>query len=366
MVIAAGGTGGHLYPAVAVAEAVCERMSAEVVFVGTGRELEQRIVRGAGFQLEALSLEPVTGKGVRGLCKALVIFPARFLQAVRLIRRIRPNVVLGFGGFPSVLPVLAACLLGVPTILHEQNGEVGLANRLLSLVAGRVFAAPGARGFWRTPRAGVVHLNNPVRRSLRSIAPWDAPRAGEPLRLLVLGGSQGAMAVNSAVVAMLRELADLPLRIRHQTGASDYGRIVELYKELGTSSASVEPFIDDMAAAYGEAHLIISRAGAMSVAEVAESGRPAIFIPLPIARSHQRRNVCFLEEAGAAVVVEQGDGFSERLTVAVRGMLSDHALLGRMAAGAARVAGASHEPSSAVIATAAIAAGAAAHSGGSQ
>lgn len=331
LLIAAGGTGGHLFPALAVAEALRDQIPAEVIFVGTGRELEQKIVGGAGFELRALSLQPVTGRGGLGVLKVLGLFPVRFFQAIRLVRSIRPTVVFGFGGYPSVLPVLAAFLLRIPRVVHEQNAEVGLANRLLGIVATKIFAAPGAQGFWLGADAKVTHLNNPVRKILSNIPDWSPPEADAPLRVLVLGGSQGATSVNTAIVNLLPQLAKRSVSVRHQAGKADAERVRAAYEAFPDLHAVVEPFIDDMAAAYRDAHLIVSRAGAMSAAEIAECGRPAIFVPLPIARSHQRQNVTFLERFEAAVVVEQGEGFDQRLAETLLRLVDSRDTLAHMA-----------------------------------
>ncbi len=349
VVIAAGGTGGHLFPAVAVGEAIDALGPAEIIFVGTGRELERRIIGGAGYRLESLSLPPVTGRGVWGAARVLGELPVRLVQALRLLQSVRPAVVLGFGGYPSVLPVLAAWLMRVPRVIQEQNAEVGLANRLLSLFATHVFAAPGAAGFWCSRRR-VTHVNNPVRKALDGIRRWSPPGPGEPFRLLVLGGSQGATAVNSAVLAAVGRLQGSRLEVHHQTGANDFDRVANAYRQIPGVPAVVEPFIENMGAAYGNAHLIISRAGAMSAAEIAEAGRPALFVPLPIARSHQRQNVRFLEEAGAALVVEQGEGFDARFAEALAGLMDDAQRLEAMAGAARRSARAGERRSADVVA----------------
>lgn len=352
IVFAAGGTGGHIFPALAVAEAAGEILPVKVLFVGTGKELERRIVGAAGYELTALSLAPVTGRGKLGLLAVVLSLPYRMWCCLRLFSRIKPAVVYGFGGYPSVLPILSACCLRIPCVIHEQNAEVGLANRLLGLFAKRIFAARGALGFWGGRDKGVVTVNNPVRKVMSEVASWKAPNQNEPLRLLILGGSQGAVSVNSAVIGLLPELKKRNLEIVHQSGESDFERVSKAYEESGFRGGKVVAFLSDMAAAYANAHLVVSRAGAMSAAEISATARPAIYIPLPIARAHQRENVRFQEEFGAAVVVEQDSNFAHHLERAILAIIDDPERLRAMATRAEQSRESETERSAAQIARA--------------
>ena len=317
ILLAAGGTGGHIYPAIAVAQALSQNPNVRVQFVGVGREIEEKLVRGAGFEYQILPFVPLLGGGLPGLIKLCFALPIGVFRAWRLFTKLKPASVGGFGGYPSFLPMFVAYLRGVSSVLQEQNVKVGVANKLLSLFACKIYAVPGAEGFWRSDY--VSELLNPVRDVISKVKPWRKPKAGEKLRLLIIGGSQGAVSLNSAIIEILPQLGNF--EIVHQAGKNDIKRLREAYAEH--PNARVESFIDDMASEYERAQIIISRAGAMSVAEIATAGRPAIFVPLPIAGAHQEQNARPLEAAGAARIIRQDENLAEMLSASLA-ELSSH------------------------------------------
>ena len=320
LAIAGGGTGGHLFPGIAVAEAAQKASDQhEVLFVGSGRELEQRLVRDAGFEIENLPATAIVGKGLRGILRFALSLPRGLAGAMQLLRRFEADIVIGSGGYVSFVPAFAAIVRRIPLVLLEPNVQVGLANKVLSLFARRIFAVPGAKGFWRT--SALVSIPNPVREKFYSLPPARLLSANpERLSLLVFGGSQGARSLNDAVLAVSELLAEVD--VVHQTGASDLARVAESYRGANLTNTRVAPFVEDMASAYRDADLVICRAGAMTVAELQAVGRPAIFVPLPIAGGHQRENCRELVEAGAALSVEDGEATAEELREILTELLS--------------------------------------------
>jgi UDP-N-acetylglucosamine--N-acetylmuramyl-(pentapeptide) pyrophosphoryl-undecaprenol N-acetylglucosamine transferase len=339
VIIAGGGTGGHLYPGIAIAEEVTARPGGEVLFVGTARGLEAKLVPAAGFPLELIEVSGLKRQGWLGLLRGLVRLPRAFLASRAILRRYRPDLVIGVGGYASGPIVLAAALSGLPTAIQEQNSHPGLTNRLLGHVVRRVFVAFDDAGRYfaheKTGRHG-----NPVRRNfLRQVGGPELPRGEDPSRstLLVVGGSQGARAVNDLVVEMVAILArrgTLPPHILHQTGAADFDRLRERYAALSLGgSLEVRPYIDDMPAALARAGLVIGRAGALTLAELAIVGCPAILIPLPTAADdHQTRNARAFERAGAAVMIPQPRASAADLADLVSSLLGDPARRSQMAA----------------------------------
>ena len=348
-VFAAGGTGGHIMPALAVAQALC-RLGPDyrIVFLGTGKEIEKRLVIGAGFPLIAVPSAPWAGRGLAGVVKCLLTIPRALVSVLRVCRREQPDVVVGFGGYPSVVPFIAAWLCRIPCILHEQNVEVGLANRLLSLFATRLFSVIGAHGFWST--RPVRELPNPVRLAFSSIPAWQHPAPGEGYRLLVVGGSQGAVTLNDAVLGCLDVLDRHNVEIAHQAGELDLERLTKAYSAAKYRHVRVVPFFDDIVREYEACHLVICRAGALTVAEVGAAGRPAIFVPLRIARGHQAENAKFLVRAGAARLIEQNTTTVSALRKELEGLLADPALLSQMARASRELAVAAGRPAAEIIA----------------
>jgi UDP-N-acetylglucosamine--N-acetylmuramyl-(pentapeptide) pyrophosphoryl-undecaprenol N-acetylglucosamine transferase len=321
LLIAGGGTGGHLFPGMAVAEEVVRR-GGQVMFVGTSRGLEARAVPAAGYPLELLEVSGLKRVGPVATLRSLLRLPKAFFRSLAILRRFRPDAVLGVGGYASGPMVLAAALWGYPSAIQEQNSVPGITNRILSrLVRVVMVAFEETRAFF--PAHKIETTGNPVRQKL--VAALSDGAAGDPgeARILVVGGSQGAKGVNELVLAAVEILAkngSLPA-IVHQTGPSDLDRCTERYRTLGLADrVEVRPFIDDMATAYHQASVVVARAGALTLAELAIAGRPAILIPLPTAADdHQNKNAARFAQAGAAVVLDQRSGTGAQLA----GLLGD-------------------------------------------
>ena len=306
IMVLAGGTGGHVYPALAVARALQAR-SQDVVWLGTQKGLEARVVPAAGIPIEWVSVSGLRGKGAATLLLAPFRLLLALTQSLKAMQKHRPAAVLGMGGFVSGPGGVAAWLTRRPLVIHEQNAVAGLTNRLLARLARVVLQAfPGSF----SSRFNAETVGNPVREDIAAIEEPGrryAARKG-PVRLLVLGGSQGAQALNEIVPAALDLLPqELEPEVRHQTGERTAEAARAAYAALGIR-AELTPFIEDMAAAYAWADLVICRAGALTVAELAAAGLPAIFIPFPAAvDDHQTANATPLAEAGAATIVQQRD-----------------------------------------------------------
>lgn len=336
VLVAGGGTGGHLFPGLAVAD----RLRADgyrVAFVGTERGIEAEIVPRAGHRLHVVPAAPVRGRSAAGIAKGLVATARGVGAARRLVAELRPAVVLGVGGYASVATGIAARLAGVPVVLQEQNAVAGLANRLLGRVATRICV-----GFREAtiafPADRVVYTGNPVRESIASLERRRRPDGR--LGLLVFGGSQGSRRINDAMLGALEVLGRRlgRLAILHQAGRADADRVAAGYRERGVE-ADVRPFVDDMAAAYGAADLVVARAGAMSCAEITVAGLPSVLVPYPhAAGDHQRHNARALVEAGAAVMIEDGACDAETLGGELASLVDDEARRHRMAARARAVA----------------------------
>jgi UDP-N-acetylglucosamine--N-acetylmuramyl-(pentapeptide) pyrophosphoryl-undecaprenol N-acetylglucosamine transferase len=304
VIIAGGGTGGHFFPALAVAQALVARHPcARVLFVGTSRGIEARLAPRNGFSLRTLTASGFAGVGILKRLEALASLPVALAQSVWILIRFRPGAVVGVGGYASFPMGLAAGLGGFPLLLLEQNVSPGLANRLLKRAA-RVVAVAFPQTLAAFPGKGRL-MGNPVRASLTAVGPEAEPQA--PLRLLVFGGSRGARAVNEAFVQAAPRLAAFPggIEILHQTGADDVERVRRAYAAAGIG-ARVEPFIDAMEEAYAWCHACVCRAGATTVAELAAVRRPALLVPFPhAAGDHQTLNARGLAELGAALWADQ-------------------------------------------------------------
>ena len=334
VIIAGGGTGGHLFPGIALAEALAARGD-RVTFVGTAAGIEVRAVPAAGFALRLIPGAQVRGGGLARAARGIAATVRGVARALDVLRELRPDLVVGVGGYASVAIVAAARLRRTPIVLLEQNTVPGVASRTLGRVAGRICVgfAEAATYF---PPDRCVHTGNPVRAAVLAAPVGTHPTPG----LLVFGGSQGARRVNDAMLDAATRLGALggALRIHHQTGTADHDRIVAGYARLGIP-ARVDAFVTDMGAAYAEADLVVARAGAMSCAEITARGLPAILVPYPhAADDHQRRNAEVLVRAGAATLIPDRELDGERLAAALRPLLADADVRGRMAA-AARAAG---------------------------
>ncbi len=325
LMIAGGGTGGHIYPALAIAQEFMARgPSRKVVFVGTPRGLEVRIVPRAGFPLELISIGGLKGKSILESVGNLFRLPLAFTAASGLISRHRPDVILGVGGYASGPTLVAGRLRGIPTMIHEQNAFPGLTNRLLSRVATQIAVAfPEALARFGKP--GVV-TGNPIRKEF-----FDQPaNSMEPdpakIRVLIFGGSQGSRILNDTMTGALLFLARLKdqLEIVHQTGPGEHPKVVDAYKASAFNGARVVPYLDAMAEEMRRADLVVSRAGAMTIAELAASGRPAILVPFALAtNNHQEVNARVMEAAGAALVITEKELSAERLAGAISALATD-------------------------------------------
>jgi UDP-N-acetylglucosamine--N-acetylmuramyl-(pentapeptide) pyrophosphoryl-undecaprenol N-acetylglucosamine transferase len=315
IILAGGGTGGHLFPGLAVAREFQRRDAmTEILFVGTSQGIEARVLPREGFNLEMLTVRGLKGRGVRGLLEACVGVPASVLRSLAIIRAFRPDVVIGLGGYASGPMLLAATGRGIPRVIMEQNLRPGFTNKLLGRLVHRVFTAyTDSSRFFNGAR--VIQTGNPVRWQTLPAVP-----ATERFNLLVFGGSGGARRINFTVVEALTRLTDLAvgLQITHQTGEADFAAIKAAYSKL-PFSAAVTPFIEGMDEAYARADLIVCRAGATTVAELTAFGKAAILVPYPYAiYDHQRGNAEALAAAGAAEVMLDQELNGEHLAARVR------------------------------------------------
>jgi UDP-N-acetylglucosamine--N-acetylmuramyl-(pentapeptide) pyrophosphoryl-undecaprenol N-acetylglucosamine transferase len=303
ILIMAGGTGGHVYPALALARVLVDR-GHKVHWLGTERGIEARLVPAAGYPLHVLDIGGIRGHSLATKVRAPLRIGKAVGQAARIIRSINPDVVVGLGGFAAGPGGVAAKLLRKPLVIHEQNAKAGTTNKLLSRLADRVLSAyPDV-----LPKSECI--GNPVRQDIENLpspAERFAGRVG-PVRLLVLGGSLGAVAINETVPGALASLPDdLRPIVRHQTGEKHIDQTVAIYREANIE-ADVVAFIEEMSEALGWADLVICRAGALTVAELAATGVAAVLIPFPFAiDDHQTANAQFLANAGAAIVKQQRD-----------------------------------------------------------
>jgi UDP-N-acetylglucosamine--N-acetylmuramyl-(pentapeptide) pyrophosphoryl-undecaprenol N-acetylglucosamine transferase len=312
--IAAAGTGGHIYPGIAVAKEIVRRDSrSQIRFVGTARGLENRLVPQAGFELSIIDSAGLKSVGAVARLRSLAKLPRSFLDARRIIREFQPDVVIGAGGYVSGPVLLTAALLKLPTIVFESNALPGWTNRKLARFVDKA-AVTFEASLPFFGGKGVV-IGNPVRREF-----FELPvRQREPSRLsiLIFGGSQGAHAINEAMIAALPELETQrkALRLTHQTGEADFERVRSAYLNAGWSEqAEVRRYIDDMVKSFAAADLVISRAGATTTAELIAAGKAAIMIPFPLAADdHQRKNAEALEAKGAAKMILQKDLTGARL-----------------------------------------------------
>jgi UDP-N-acetylglucosamine--N-acetylmuramyl-(pentapeptide) pyrophosphoryl-undecaprenol N-acetylglucosamine transferase len=336
ILIAGGGTGGHILPAVAVARELVDRHGAEVLFVGTARGLETRLVPAAGFALRLIDVGPLKSVSLMTRLRTLSRLPASIADCKKMIREFRPGAVLGVGGYASGPAMVAALWLKVPAMAFEPNAMPGLANRL---VGRRVQAAavnfPAAASWFRNCEVTGV----PVRPDFFSL-PEPPPPPIAPPHLLVFGGSQGARIFNTQLPKLMPALlcAVPRLTVLHQSGARHAAATEEAYHASGADPSrwQVQPFLDDMPAQFARAHLVMSRSGASTVAELAAAGKPALLVPFAAAADeHQRRNAEAMVHAGAAVMLEEKDlEIPEHLLAALTGLLNDPARLAAMGAAA--------------------------------
>jgi UDP-N-acetylglucosamine--N-acetylmuramyl-(pentapeptide) pyrophosphoryl-undecaprenol N-acetylglucosamine transferase len=343
IVIAGGGTGGHLYPGIAVArEIAARRPDAQISFGGTAKGIEARAVPLAGFPLDLIRSGGLKGKSIAARGRGAALLPLSLIDAWRVVRRRRPRLVIGVGGYSSGPVVLVAAFGGVPTLLLEQNAVPGLTNRMLSS-----FASAAAVTFESTTAffgSKAFVSGNPVRpeflRAVDSTTEREADDGAAGARILVFGGSQGAHAINLAMVEAAPELAAHSPRLRftHQTGERDAEMVRAAYRNARLE-ADVAPFFDDMGRQLARADLIVCRAGATTLAEITAAGKAAILIPLPTATDdHQRKNAEALVAAGAAEMLGQSDLTGRTLAQRVLALAGDRAARTRMSAAARTLA----------------------------
>lgn len=326
IVIAAGGTGGHLYPAVALAREFLHRdPMTKVLFVGTSRGLESKVLAHEGFELVLINAKPVMGKGLTEVLKGLCAMPLSLWQCGRILSQRQARLVIGVGGYTSPMMVLAAALKRIPRVILEPNAYPGLANKAVGPFVQRVFLAFESAARFFDQRKGRV-VGTPVRKEfLTQCRPPGRERQRGGHHVLVFGGSQGAKALNSAAIEGLPDLLKQRphMTVTHQTGEADHDRVSQAYRRAGVT-ANVLPFVYDMPAAINAADVVVARAGAMTVAELTTCGKPAILIPLPTAiYDHQMKNAKVMEAAGAAVVLPQADLTGATLARSVAQILDD-------------------------------------------
>ena len=333
VLIAAGGTGGHIYPGIAVAGEIMHRHTSSVVrFVGTARGLESRLVPKAGFELSIIESSGLKNVGLVAKLRGLILLPKSFFAARRVIREFHPDIVIGAGGYVSGPVLLAASLMGLPTLVMDSNALPGWTNRVLARFVDKAAvsfqeALPHFRG------KGVL-TGNPVRQEFFEIP--SKQRDSSRFSLLVFGGSQGARAINDAMVDALPLLGmhKGPMHVTHQTGEAEWEKIQSGYERASWSAAAdVKAYIDDMTSEFAQADLIVCRAGATTSAELVAAGKAAIMIPFPrAADDHQRRNAEALQKAGAARVILQKDLTGARLAKEISSLIGSPDEIDRMEA----------------------------------
>ncbi len=333
IVIAAGGTGGHLYPAIAVArEFLRQDPSTRILFVGTTRGIEQKVLAHEGLPLRCITAHPFMGKSPVEMIKALVTLPVSLWQSLGVLKQQGADLVFGVGGYTSPAMLVAAFLRRVPGVILEPNAYPGMANKAVAPLVQRVFLAfESTRQFFDRRKTRVV--GTPVRQAFLESSPAaERAEAGSQRHLLIFGGSQGAKAINSAMIDALPLLATMKTRltITHQTGEADHARVVAAYTQAEIP-AQVVPFLYDMPTALRAADLVVARAGAMTIAELTVCGKPAILIPLPTAiYNHQLRNAEVMAKEGGALLLTQAELTGAALAQAMTEILGDRQRLEAM------------------------------------
>lgn len=323
VVIAGGGTGGHLYPGIALAKALKKHDDdMDITFIGVRQGIESKILPMEGFSLKTIHSGGLLGKKGFNRLLSWIKIPAGVLQSLALLTRQRPGLVVGFGGYVAGPLVLSAWILRIPILIHEQNVIPGITNKWLGAIADKI-AVSFAESKKYFPANKSVETGNPVREEFSG--PREEPAPSDKFNILALGGSQGAHSINRVMVEALDFLSPMKdrLHITHQTGATDCKRVKSQYAEKNIS-ADVRPFIHDMAEQYRRASLIVSRAGASTLAEITACGKTAVLIPYPYAtHNHQEHNARILEEAGAGEMIRDKDASGERLSQSIL-RIADH------------------------------------------
>lgn len=326
LLIAGGGTGGHVFTGIALAQELQSRgADNQIVFVGTQKGLESRLVPQAGFRLETIDIVGFKGLSFAAKIRCLLFLPRSFFQSLKIIFREKPDSIVGVGGYASFPLIVLGSLLGISTAIVEQNSVPGLANKLLGRWVGRVFLAfAGTQKYFRSNRC--LLTGNPVRREVLANAQkatfekMKAAEADKTFHILVFGGSLGALAIDQAMMAACPFLKDLAakIQVRHQTNGKLLSELRESYRAAGIH-ATVEKFFDDMGSLYVWADLIFCRAGAISVSEIASLGKAAVFIPFPFATdNHQEANARSLTDAGAGILLLDGNLSGEKVAEIIR------------------------------------------------
>lgn len=334
IILTTGGTGGHIFPALAVAEKIRHTSpDTKMLFVGSLYGAERELAGKAGIDFEGLSVRGIKGRGLKSIWAVMKMLVA-VCSALSVLWRFKPQIVIGFGGYASFAPMLAARILGIPVILHEQNAIAGSSNRIMSYLAKQVCVSlPSTKGFPHAEKC--VLTGNPVRETI--VAAGSVQRNWGARRLLVLGGSQGAHALNAYLPKILPKLREQGIEILHQTGPRDLQATRNSYVECGYAPTCVREFISDMAEAYSWATLVVCRAGASTVAELCAAGLPAVFVPFPGAiHDHQTHNARVMENAGAARIIPESRLEAELSGEYVAELISDSDRLERMGKAAHR------------------------------
>jgi len=334
LIVTGGGTGGHLFPGISLAQAMMGAYpSCEVLFIGTERKVDRTALSSLGFETTTIKSQGIKGKNFLSIIKALFQQPIALWQAAKIIRKFKPDLVFGVGGYVTGPVILASRLLGVTTCIHEQNSIPGLTNKLLGHIANKIFVSlPGSEKYF--PKQKTILSGNPVRSNIIKASREPKPLSDqEPFTLLILGGSQGASRLNSLMLETaencLSKLSPPPIII-HQTGGQDEDTVRMKYAELGLN-ARVQAFYSDMAEIYSQADLIISRAGATTLAELTVFQKPVILVPFPYAAdNHQEINGRYLVEAGAGIMFRQEDLTGEKLGTEIKRLLDNKEILADM------------------------------------
>lgn len=332
LIVTGGGTGGHLFPALAVAGAIRKRYAgSEVLFIGTGRQIDERILADKGVARKVIHFSGIKGLGMSGLLHAASRLPLALVQSLLIIRQFKPDMVFGVGGYVTGPVLVAAKLLRVPICIHEQNSVPGLANRLAGKLADRVCISLPCQPFFA--RQKTILTGNPVREEILQAANNKKETGNDPRTLLVLGGSQGARRVNELVLAAVKNLQaqGQQFRVIHQTGINDEEKVRKGYEE-SFISAEVASFFSDMADLYSRADLVVSRAGATTLAELAVMGRPAILIPFPFAADdHQTTNAGYYVDGAGAIMMQEKGLTGSKLAKEIQSVVQNRARLAEMA-----------------------------------
>lgn len=341
----AGGTGGHVFPALSVAKELSDN-GIKIVWLGTKKGIESRLVPNAGYDIEYISVSGLVGSGLKRKLTAPFMLLSSVWQAYKIIRKHKPNCLLGMGGFASGPGGVAAKLMGKPIIIHEQNAFAGLTNRKLAGMAKTVLT--GFRSCEGLP-ADSIWVGNPVRHSINKISEDTKNKSklnGEILNVLVLGGSQGASSLNQNLPASLSKcVKGLKVRVLHQAGQGNLQQVRDSYKaQTGFESVLVEEFIDEMDVAYRWAHIVICRAGAMTIAELMAMGRPSVLVPYPYAAGdHQTKNAKVMVNTDAAIMVKDSEMSSSNFIQEVSSLMRSKERLEKMSENARKL----HRPKAA-------------------